>query len=149
LRCANTYGPGDLNWSRLIPGALRAALRGETLDIRSDGTPRRDYIHVDDVVTAYLLTAVRFDELALAGEVFNAGTGLATSVLELVGAIDLACRTVEVGTLQTRVVGTASHEIPFQVLDASKIRTRLGWEPSITLGDGLARTLPWYREVVR
>lgn len=149
LRCANTYGPGDLNWSRLIPGALRAALRGETLEIRSDGTPRRDYMHVDDVVTAYLLMAARFDELALAGEAFNAGTGLATSVLELVGEIDLACRTAEVGTLRTRVVGTARHEIPFQVLDASKIRTRLGWAPSIMLGDGLTRTLPWYREVLR
>ncbi len=148
LRCANTYGPGDLNWSRLIPGALRAALRGETLEVRSDGTPRRDYIHVDDVVTAYLLTAARFDELALAGEAFNAGTGLATSVLELLGAIDVACRTAAVETLQTRVLGTARHEIPFQVLDASKMRARLGWSPTITLADGLTRTLPWYREVV-
>lgn len=149
LRCANTYGPGDLNWSRLIPGALRAALRGEILEIRSDGTARRDYIYVDDVVTAYLLTAARFDELALAGEAFNVGTGLATSVLELVGAIDHACRTAEMGMLETTILGTARHEIPFQVLDASKMRTRLGWAPSIALADGLARTLPWYRAVVR
>lgn len=146
LRCANTYGAGDLNWSRLIPGALRAVLRGETLDIRSDGTPRRDYIHVDDIVTAYLLTAARFDELGLAGEAFNAGTGVATSVLELVAAIDTACRLAGAGSLQTRVLGTARHEIPFQVLDASKMRGRLGWAPSVTLADGLPRTIPWYRE---
>ena len=146
LRCANTYGPGDLNWSRLIPGALRAVLRGETLNIRSDGTPRRDYIHVDDVVTAYLLTAARFDELGLAGEAFNAGTGVATSVLELVGAIDAACREADAGSLQTRVLGTARHEIPFQVLDASKMRKRLGWAPSVTVAEGLRRTIPWYRE---
>lgn len=149
LRCANTYGPGDRNWSRLVPGALRAALQGETLEIRSDGTPRRDYIHVDDVVTAYLLTAARFDELALAGEVFNVGTGVATSVFELVDTIDVVCRMAEVGTLQTKVLGTARHEIPFQVLDASKLRERLSWAPSATLADGLARTLPWYREGVR
>ncbi len=148
LRCANTYGPGDLNWSRLIPGALRAALRGETLEVRSDGTPRRDYMHVDDAVTAYLLTASRFDELNLAGEAFNAGTGVATSVLELVSAIDAACRSLGVGGLKTRVLGTARHEIPFQVLDATKMRTRLGWAPSITIEEGLARTLPWYREAV-
>lgn len=146
LRCANTYGPGDLNWSRLIPGALRAVLRGETLDIRSDGTPRRDYIHVDDVVTAYLLTAARFDELGLAGEAFNVGTGVATPVLGLVAAIDAACRAAGAGPLQTRVLGTARHEIPFQALDASKMRVRLGWASPATLADGLRRTIPWYRE---
>lgn len=148
LRCANTYGPGDLNWSRLIPGALRAAIRGETLDIRSDGTPKRDYIHVDDVVTAYLLAAARFDELGLAGEAFNAGTGIATSVHDLVAAINGACRAEGLGALRTRVLGTARHEIAFQVLDASKMRARLGWAPSVTLADGLRRTIPWYREAV-
>lgn len=149
LRCANTYGPGDLNWSRLIPGALRAVFRGETLDIRSDGTPRRDYIHVDDVVGAYLCTAARFDELGLAGEAFNAGTGVATSVLELVAAIDAACQAAGAGTLRTRVLGTARHEIPFQVLDASKLRGRLGWAPSVTLAEGLRGTIPWYQETIR
>lgn len=64
-------------------------------------------------MTAYLLTAARFDELALAGEAFNTGTGLATSVLDLLGAIDVACRTAELGPLQARVLGTARHEIPF------------------------------------
>lgn len=148
LRCANIYGPGDLNWSRLIPGALRAALRGDTLDIRSDGTPKRDYVYVDDVVDAYLLPAARFDECSLSGEAFNTGTGIATSVLDLAAAIDSACRMEGIGPLHTRVLGTARHEIPFQVLDATKMRTRLGWSPSVSLADGLARTIPWYREVL-
>ncbi len=148
LRCANTYGGGDLNWSRLIPGALRAALRGDTLDIRSDGTPKRDYVHIDDVVDAYLLAARRFDECSLSGEAFNAGTGIATSVLDLAAVIDGACRTAGIGSLHTRVLGTARHEIPFQVLDATKMHTRLGWSPSVSLADGLARTIPWYRAVL-
>lgn len=148
LRCANTYGPGDLNWSRLVPGALRAALRGDVLDIRSDGTPRRDYIHVDDVVAAYLLVAARFDEQGLAGETFNVGTGIATTVLDLVSAIDRISRAAGAGGLRTRVLGTARHEIPSQVLDASKLQSRLGWSVSITLMDGLQRALPWYRELI-
>lgn len=146
LRCANTYGPGDLNWSRLIPGALRAALGGQVLDIRSDGSPCRDYIHVDDVVTAYTLAATRFDAQGLAGQAFNVGTGVATSVLELTEALDAVCREAAVGGLQTQIQGTARHEIPFQVLDASRAREGFGWAPTIPLAEGLRRTLPWYRE---
>ena len=51
-RCANIYGGGDLNFSRLIPGTIRSALTGECPIIRSDGTPVRDYLHVDDAVIA-------------------------------------------------------------------------------------------------
>ena len=100
------------------------------------------------MVAAYLLAAARFDELALAGEVFNIGTGIATSVLDLVASIDGACRTAGVGALNTRVLGSARHEIPFQLLDASKAHARLGWTSMTTLDEGLARTLPWYRQVV-
>ncbi len=148
LRCANTYGPGDLNWSRLIPGALRAALRGEVLEIRSDGAPVRDYIHVTDVVSAYLLVAERFDAEGLAGAVFNVGTEHATSVLEVLDTLDEVLRVGGVGALKRRVLGIAEHEIPFQVLDSSRIRSRLGWHPSVSLADGLRETLPWYRTLL-
>ncbi|MHC4949112.1 MAG: NAD-dependent epimerase/dehydratase family protein, partial [Planctomycetota bacterium] len=46
-RCGNIFGPGDLNWSRLVPGTIRALLRGERPEIRSDGAPLRDYLYVD------------------------------------------------------------------------------------------------------
>ena len=53
-RCGNIYGPGDLNWSRIVPGTIRSLLMGEQPILRSDGTFVRDYLHVDDVVDAYL-----------------------------------------------------------------------------------------------
>ncbi|MET0728252.1 MAG: NAD-dependent epimerase/dehydratase family protein, partial [Acidimicrobiales bacterium] len=56
-RCGNVYGGGDLNWSRIVPGTLRSVLRGEVPLIRSDGTQVRDYLHVHDVVAAYLALA--------------------------------------------------------------------------------------------
>ena len=56
-RCGNIYGPGDTNWQRIIPGAVRAFLTDETLVIRSDGGPKRVYNYVDDIVEAYLLVA--------------------------------------------------------------------------------------------
>ena len=56
-RCGNLYGGGDLNFNRLIPGTIRAALAGERPILRSDGTPRRDYLYVEDAVEAYIATA--------------------------------------------------------------------------------------------
>src|SRR5438874_13608063 len=54
VRCGNIYGGGDLNWSRIVPGTIRSFLRREAPEIRSDGTYIRDYIHISDVVDAYL-----------------------------------------------------------------------------------------------
>src|SRR6185503_18761807 len=56
-RCGNLYGDGDLNWSRLVPGTIRSALRGERPVVRSDGTYVRDYFYVRDAVDAYLTLA--------------------------------------------------------------------------------------------
>jgi CDP-glucose 4,6-dehydratase len=56
-RCGNFYGPGDLNWNRIVPGTFRSALRGQRPIIRSDGKFVRDYVFVDDGAAAYLQTA--------------------------------------------------------------------------------------------
>lgn len=56
-RCANIYGPGDLNFSRIIPDTIRSAILNKDPVIRSDGTPLRDYIYIKDIVDAYLCLA--------------------------------------------------------------------------------------------
>ena len=63
-RLANVYGPGDVNWSRLVPDTARALVRGERPVIRSDGTPERDYIYVEDAAAAYLAVADSLDDPA-------------------------------------------------------------------------------------
>jgi CDP-glucose 4,6-dehydratase len=60
-RCAN------LNWNRIVPGTMRSVIRGERPIVRSDGTPLRDYLYVQDAVHAYLTLAECMDELALRG----------------------------------------------------------------------------------
>ena len=60
-RLANLYGPGDLNWSRIIPDSARALARGERPVIRSDGSPERDYLYVEDAVDAYLAIGASLD----------------------------------------------------------------------------------------
>jgi CDP-glucose 4,6-dehydratase len=61
--CGNFYGPGDLNWNRLVPGSIRSVLRGQPPLIRSDGRYIRDYFYVKDGAMAYCTLAQRMADL--------------------------------------------------------------------------------------
>ncbi|TMG51786.1 MAG: NAD-dependent epimerase/dehydratase family protein [Chloroflexi bacterium] len=140
-RCGNIYGIGDWNWSRIVPGTIRSLLRGERPVLRSDGTPVRDYIHVDDVVAAYLALATA--DVA-PGEAFNFSSGERLTVREVVDAV-----TAAVGAaLQPVVLNEARGEIAAQYLDSSKARTTLGWKPRRRLGESLSDIVTWYRELL-
>jgi CDP-glucose 4,6-dehydratase len=141
-RLANVYGPGDLNWSRLIPDTARALARGERPVIRSDGTPERDYLYVEDAVDAYLAVAASLDRPELRGRAWNAGGGAPVGVLDLVRKlIEVSGRDVEP---EIRGEGTPHGEIGHQYLDSTAIREELGWEPRWDLGRGLPPTWEWY-----
>lgn len=142
-RFANIYGGGDLNFSRLVPEAVCAAIDGRAPILRSDGTPVRDLLHVEDAARAYLAIADRLDRDDVRGEAFNAGGGRPHSVLEVVATIArLAGTGVEP---DVRGAGNPAGEIDRQYVDAAKLRERCGWSPRIGLEEGLARTLEWYR----
>ncbi|MEV4419467.1 NAD-dependent epimerase/dehydratase family protein [Patulibacter sp. NPDC049589] len=151
-RLANIYGGGDLNRSRLLPEAAAAVLRGRAPVIRSDGSPERDFLYVEDAAEAYLAIcdALDADEDAAPGttrargEAFNAGGGRPHSVRSVIDAV------VRVSghdlVPDVRGSGTPSGEIDRQYVDSTKLRERTGWEPLVGLDDGIARTLDWYRE---
>ncbi|HVS28529.1 MAG TPA: NAD-dependent epimerase/dehydratase family protein, partial [Solirubrobacteraceae bacterium] len=142
-RFANLYGGGDLNRSRLIPEAVTAALAGRPPVIRSDGSPQREFIYVEDAARAYLALSDALDHDDARGEAFNAGGGGAHSVLEIVSLIcELAGTNVEP---DIRGKGTPAGEIERQCVDSSKLSDLTGWQPQVELRDGLARTIDWYR----
>lgn len=142
-RCGNFYGPGDLNWNRIVPGTFRSAIRGERPVIRSDGMFVRDYLYVEDGAAAYLRAAEALAaNRALIGEAFNFSTESPLTVLKLVERI-LAVAGRE--DLTPDVRAEASNEIREQFLDATKAREMLGWTARFSLDDGLARTHDWYR----
>lgn len=141
-RCGNFYGGGDLNWNRIVPGTIRAVLRGDAPVIRSDGQFVRDYFYVEDGAAAYMHLA---EQLAmrteLAGHAFNFSNENQVTVLDLVRRI-LAALDSE---LEPVVLGQASHEIRKQHLSAAKARTMLGWRPLYSLEEGISRTVTWYK----
>jgi CDP-glucose 4,6-dehydratase len=142
-RFANVYGGGDLNFSRLIPETVVAVLDGRAPVIRSDGSPERDFLHVDDAVSAYLAIAGGLDDGA-AGEAFNAGGDRPHSVREVVGLIAAAAGTGVEPEIQG--TGNPDGEIDRQFVDSTKLRESTGWRPEVGLEEGLRRTLEWYRE---
>jgi CDP-glucose 4,6-dehydratase len=146
-RLANVYGPGDLNWSRIVPDTARALVRGERPVVRSDGTPERDFLYVEDAVEAYLAIGASLDRPDLHGRAWNAGRGSPLAVIDMVRTfIDVSGVGVEPDVLGT---GTPHGEIDRQYLDSSAIRDELGWEPRWELEQGLRTTWEWYRRHLR
>ena len=141
-RCGNVYGGGDLNWSRIVPGTIRAFLRGERPVIRSDGTFLRDYIYVRDVAEAYMTLATRTGDESVIGQAFNFSDESPLSVLDLVARIG---RLMDVD-LAPDVRNNARGEIRHQYLSAARARSVLGWRPTHALDAGLRETIEWYRE---
>ncbi len=141
-RCGNFYGGGDLNWNRIVPGTIRAVLRGDRPVIRSDGTYIRDYFYVRDGAAAYLHLAecmARHPEVI--GHAFNFSTETQVTVLDLVQRHPRLMGS----TLTPDVRGEASNEIIHQWLSAAKARQMLTWSPRFTLEDALLETIAWYQ----
>lgn len=143
-RFANIYGGGDMNFSRLVPETVCACLDGRRPVLRSDGSPVRDLLYVEDAIAAYLAIADNLDRDDVRGEAFNAGGERPYSVLEIVEAIIHESG----GAVDPEILGAGNPagEIDRQYVDADKLRELCGWRPQVSLAEGISRTLDWYRE---
>ncbi|MEP7084275.1 MAG: GDP-mannose 4,6-dehydratase, partial [Betaproteobacteria bacterium] len=141
-RFGNVYGGGDWNRSRLVPGTIMSLAQSIRPVIRSDGTPLRDYIYVEDVAEAYLRLAERLDDPQVVGQAFNFSHGKPVSVLQIVGALR---KMMDREHIEPLIQNTARGEIPEQYLDATKAKQLLDWTPRFGLDDGLKNTIAWYR----
>jgi UDP-glucose 4-epimerase len=145
LRLTNTYGPRMRvrdDRQTFLGTWLRLVVEGGELLIFGDGTQRRDFTYVDDAVDAFLLAGARPEA---DGEIFNLGGDPPVSLAEL-------------AQLLVEVAGGGSYRlVPFPeerrsidigdyFADDSKIRGRLGWEPTVPLREGLARSIEYFRE---
>lgn len=145
LRITNSYGPrhqmahdeyGVLNWF------VRKAIDDEEIPVFGDGRILRDFLFVDDLVECFLEVAVC--ERAY-GEVFNVGTGIPVSFLELAREIARIAGTGKVSftefTKERKEVEPGDY-----YTDLSKIKSIVGWEPQTGLEEGLRKTIAFYRD---
>lgn len=138
-RFGNIYGPGDNNYSRIVPGIMQSIVGGTPLELRSDGTYVRDYVYVGDVARAYLFLLRHFEKAN--GEAFNISTGVSLSVLQLIKKSEKILKK----KINYRFMRTAKNEIQYQHLDCTKITT-LGWRPAYALTEGLRLSYRWYKK---
>jgi len=144
-RCGNIYGPGDLNFNRIVPGTIKSILLGERPTIRSDGTYVRDYIYVKDAADAYLILAEKMDGKDVLGQAFNFSTKNKINVLELVKTVLKEMNS----KLEPIILGEANAEIKKQYLSSDKAKKILGWEARYSIEQGLKETINWYREYLK
>lgn len=144
-RCGNFYGPGDLNWNRIVPGTIRSALRNERPVIRSDGSYIRDYFYVRDGALAYQFLAEAMLQKGISGGAFNFSNEIQMTVLELVRKIlGMMGKT----DMEPIILNQAGNEIKNQSLSAAKARSLLGWSPRYKMDDALRETISWYQQLL-
>ncbi|MHB9031357.1 MAG: NAD-dependent epimerase/dehydratase family protein, partial [Candidatus Latescibacterota bacterium] len=129
-RFINTYGPGNTNFSTIVPKTMTNLMSGNGYDFgaRDDGTSSFDYLHIRDMTRGYLAVAENIDRIS--GEAFNFGGGCPISVRDLV---KLMSRLFD-GKEREPVFHGPPRDTPVhKCLDTGKARTLLGWQPSISL----------------
>jgi UDP-glucose 4-epimerase len=115
------------------------ALQGKDLTIFGDGQQTRDYTYISDAVDATILAAVH---PAALGNVFNIGTGVETTVLQLATLIQsIANANIQIRHLPERDIDN----IRRRYMDIEQIHTELGWAPAVTVAEGLKKTIEWYK----
>lgn len=140
-RSGNIYGEGESHFERIVPSIIRSVLRNKPIILRSNGTPVRDYIYVDDIVDAYLLLAEQVMSGNLLGRAVNFGSVQPMSVNDMVHEVLGVAQRVD---LPVKIERNDKFEIPHQHLNWDLAKS-LGWTPKTSIEDGLGKTLNWYK----
>ncbi len=144
FRMFNVYGERQSltnSYQGVLAIFIGAALRGEPITIHADGEQTRDFVHVSDVARAW---ADALDAPAAYGQVINLGTGLPLSINRLCDAV-LATAGRSRATHPVRHAPAQPGDMRASAGDISRARALLGWEPRVTLADGMAQTVAWAR----
>ncbi|HEY7097731.1 MAG TPA: NAD-dependent epimerase/dehydratase family protein [Terriglobales bacterium] len=140
LRFSNVYGPHCQRKPSVVAKFLRTMLEGDSLTIFGDGSQTRDFVHVKDVCQAIELCLSPASRTRVEGEVFQVGTGVETSILELANIL------ASVTNLQPniRFEPPRAGDIPRNRSDITKIKHILGYTPRFDLEDGVRNLYKWH-----
>ena len=144
LRYFNVYGPRqrpDSMYAAVIPKFIAALRAGESPTVHGDGLQSRDFAFVADVVRANILAATAPGE-ACSGKAYNIAGGSEQSLMEMLGILNEVLGT----SVQPTHTDPRAGDVRHSYADLSQAKADLGYEPSITFADGLARTVAWFAD---
>jgi UDP-glucose 4-epimerase len=142
VRLANPYGPWQhpQRGQGLVAALIYKALKNDTIEVWGSGENVRDYIYIDDAIAGILAVA----ETGQSGEIYNVGTGIGTSINELISAIQKQLQ------LDIRVnrVTARSVDVKRNVLNIQKVTDKTKWKPAVDLGEGILFSADWIRSLI-
>jgi len=141
LRFGNVYGPGSLHKSSVVAKFIRQALNGETLEIYGDGTQTRDFIYIDDLVNAVILSAITEN---IGGETFQIASNKETTVGEITNKMVDLLKIYGINNVKVINGETRLGDVKRNYSDTSKAKLLLGWVPVIGQDEGLRKTVDYF-----
>ena len=151
-RFANVYGPGQLNFTALIPDCILANLKYRSFIPRGNGNNVRDFLFIEDVTDLYLCIAYHLSkDKKLSGQVFNAGTGKGYIVKDIISKI---CTISNNKNLYLKISKKFKNkklkgEIENQFMSYSKLMKYFKWKPIYSLDEGLKLSYSWYKDFLK
>ena len=141
LRVTNPYGQRQKlgNGQGAVGVFLNLALHNEALEIWGDGSVVRDFIYIDDVVSA-CIKAISYTG---SKTIFNISSGAGTSLNELVSTLEVVLK----HPIQVNYKSGRPYDVPVNTLSNQLAKTELGWEPEVPLTEGLSRTVTWLKSL--
>ena len=147
LRCGNIYGGGDLNWERLIPGVIRWLINNEQPILRTNGTFKRDWVYVEDVVQAYIgVGDALMDSNIKVSDAYNFSS---TDYLSVSDIYEKLVYKFSDDFINPLIQEKSEFEIKDQYLSSKKINDELGIIPQFNIDSGLEKTVSWYKSYIK
>ncbi len=144
-RFVNLYGPGDLNFSRLVPKVMKMVLANQNPVLWENGAIR-DFLYIDDAVAALELLAEKKSDHTQQNRIYNFGSGRPIDVFKLAERIVSLGGRPHMHVKSQPIPTDRMTEILKQYVSIAKAKSVLGWRPRVTLTAGLRRTLDWYEK---
>ena len=141
LRFGNVYGPGSIHKSSVVAKFIRKALDGQTLEVYGNGMQTRDFIYIDDLIDAIILSVTSHN---IGGEIFQIASSSETTISEMTETLVTELKHQGIKNISLKNVSTRLGDVMRNYSDTSKAQERLGWQSKVQLNEGLSRTVSYF-----
>ena len=142
LRFGNVYGPGSIYKQSVIAKFIKKIIKNEVIEIYGDGEQTRDFIYIDDLVSAIILSATK-DKIG--GEIFQIANNIEVTINEIIAMLKIyANNHIENIVVKIEYCGERAGDIKKIYSDTSKVRNALNWEPKCSMNEGIENTFLYF-----